>query len=125
MVALVCGRGAGVPLSSVPVLCEQPVATMAPVKTATPKSFFIWLLSSHKKHGSATAICRRFSQGGARGIFHWSNKPMFGFEITAGRGQFDGAPFRITLALEAAFQKLDEECEFVARFDPQEFARDG
>jgi hypothetical protein len=36
---------------------------MLPAKATTPKSFFIWLLSSHKNHGSATAILHGIFDG--------------------------------------------------------------
>ena len=42
-----------------------------------------------------------------------------------GRGQFDGAAFGIAFALQAAFQELDEEGEFVARLDAQKLPRHG
>ncbi len=57
IVALVCGGiGAGLPLSSVLELCEQPTVKRAPAKAATPRSFFISLIRCHKNLASATAI---------------------------------------------------------------------
>ena len=50
---------------------------------------------------------------------------MFGLEILAGSGQFDGAALGIAFALETAFEELDEEGEFVARLDAQKLPGDG
>jgi hypothetical protein len=43
MVALVCGSGAGVPLSSVPASWEQPTTTRVAAKAMAPKKFFIMI----------------------------------------------------------------------------------
>ena len=46
-----------------------------------------------------------------------SNKPLLGLEILARRGELDGAPLGIALALKSALEHLHEKGELVARFD--------
>jgi hypothetical protein len=50
---LVSGRGAGCSLEALSELWPQPATRRVPTTATTPKRFFIWLLSSHKKQASA------------------------------------------------------------------------
>jgi hypothetical protein len=53
VVAVVSGSGAGCSLEALSELCPHPATRRAPATATTPKRFFIWLLSSHKKKVSA------------------------------------------------------------------------